>query len=262
MLKLSTLLRRTGRSAFTLLMCIALVLPGCSGLNQVNVQDDPSDPCRPERAALRSTGDYFAQDIIAGAAIGAVSGGLLGAIAGGDARSAAIGALAGGALGAIGGYWKARSQQYSDQATLYRTVYGDIERDNRSIDQTQVAFNRLVACRSSEASRIRADYRAGRISRDQAASAMATVRARSDDDLRLARSISGHIEQRSADFSYASNQVRTTGAAPSRAAPRGRAPVSAAAQVQAATSTNVAKRDQFEQSIARAQANRSSFELS
>jgi uncharacterized protein YcfJ len=249
-------LRRIAHSTLALLLCFVLVLPGCSTLNQQFASDDPNDVCRSERAGLRSTGDYFAQDILAGAAVGAVGGGLIGALAGGNARSAAIGALAGGALGALGGYWKARQQQYSDQASLYRTVYGDIQRDNQSIDRTQVAFNRLVACRRNEAARIRADLRAGRIPRDQAASEMAAVRARGDDDLRLAQSISGHIQERSNDFSYASSQVRS-GARSSRGRGGG-----AATQVQAATSTNLAKRDQFEQSITRAQTNHSSFELS
>ncbi|MBV8911889.1 MAG: hypothetical protein JOZ05_02480, partial [Acetobacteraceae bacterium] len=71
----------------------------------------------------------------------------------------------------------------------------------------------------------------------------------------------------SADFSYASTQIEQSAPAP---AVRTRAPgpsravgaSGSASQVQAATSTNLAKRDQFEQSIARAQASHSAFELS
>ncbi len=235
--------------------------------------DDPSDVCRPERTALRSTGDFFAEDIIAGAAIGAVGGGLIGLAAGGNARGAALGALAGGVAGAAGGYWNARRKQYNDQAQLYNAVYSDLQRENQSIDKTQLAFNQLTACRNNEAGRIRADLRAGRITRDQAAAAMARVRAKSESDLRLARNISDHIQQRSNDFSYASDQVQTGGGAGGtsstyRAPPRtGRTaqtarPTSAAGQVQAATSTNLAKRDQFQQSIARVQSNQTAFELS
>ncbi|MBV8914648.1 MAG: hypothetical protein JOZ05_16605, partial [Acetobacteraceae bacterium] len=71
----SLIFARIARSTLALLLCVSLALPGCSTFNQSNVADDPSDVCRPERAALRSTGDYFAQDIITGAAIGAVGGG-------------------------------------------------------------------------------------------------------------------------------------------------------------------------------------------
>lgn len=261
-------LRHLFRLPLTLFLCIALVLPGCAGMG--TEPDDANDVCRPERAALRSTGDFFAEDIIAGAAVGAIAGGLIGLAAGGNARSAALGALAGGALGAVGGYWRARQKQYADQAQLYQAVYGDLQRENESIDKTQLAFNRLYACRTNEAGRIRADFRAGRISREQAAALMAGVRAHSESDLRLARQISGHIQSRSNDFSYASREVQTNaygGPAPTGGPrPVGRRPAPqasrAATQVQAATSTNVAKRDQFEQTITRAQNNHTAFELS
>lgn len=265
------LLARLLRVPLTLFLCIALVLPGCAGMGGEG--DDPNDVCRPERAALRSTGDFFAQDIIAGAAVGAVTGGLIGGLATGNLRGAAIGALAGGAIGAVGGYWRARQKQYADQAQLYSAVYGDLQRENESIDKTQFAFNRLIACRNSEAARIRADYRAGRISRDLAANLMAGVRAHAESDLRLARSISDHIQQRGNDFTYASREVQTDAygggggtAAPTQArrptaARRPASTVQAANQVQAATSTNLAKRDQFQQTITRAQSNTSAFEL-
>ena len=263
-------LRRALRLPFTLALCAALVLPGCSSLGG-GEPDDPSDACRPERAALRSTGEFFAQDIIAGAAVGALAGGFIGLVAGGNARSAAFGALAGGALGAAGGYWRARQRQYTDQAQLYQAVYGDIERENLSIDKTQFAFDRLVACRNNEAASIRADLGEGRISRDQAAATMARIRAHSESDLRLARSIGDRIQQRSSDFTYASEQVQAA-PAPQYASPS-YAPTSrsltapaaggtVATQVQAASSTNLAKRDQFQQSITRARGDQTGFELS
>ncbi len=268
--RLAGLLRHLVRVPLFLALCVALILPGCA--NMGGEGDDPSDVCRADRVALRSTGNYFAQDILQGAAIGAVAGGLIGLAAGGNVRSAAIGAVAGGALGAAGGYWRARQKQYADQAQLYSAVYGDIQRENASIDKTQLAFNHLVACRNGEAATIRADYRGGRISRDLAANAMAGVRARSASDLRLASSISNHIQERSNDFSYASRQVETTSsdsgsAAPaqqrrrtaSRRAPSSNSP---AVQVEAASTTNVAKRDEFRSSIARAQSNQSAFEIS
>lgn len=254
------------RLPLMLLLCVALILPGCA--NTGGEGDDPSDVCRAERVALRNTGENFTKDIVEGAAIGAVAGGLLGLAAGGNLRSAAIGAAAGGVAGAIGGYWRARQKQYADQAQLYQAIYSDVTTENQNIDNTQIAFNHLVACRNTQAARIRADFRAGRISRDLAATAMADVRAHADSDLRLAREISGHIQQRSQDFSYAGREVRTTVYSSSPSSPRtpARRPstqtVRTANEVQTATSTNLLKRDQFEQSISRAQTNRSAFELS
>jgi hypothetical protein len=253
---------------------MVMPLPGCSTQSQRLGADDGSDVCRPQRVALDSTGDYFGEDIVKGAALGAIGGGLIGALATGNARGALIGAAAGGVAGAAGGYWAARQKQAADQATLYQNVYSDIERDNITIDKTQAAFNQLVDCRQAEAARIRYDLRAGTISRPQAEAAMAAVRARSAFDLNMATTISNHIQTRSADFAFANAQVnpgastsptppprpaRATSRAPARVPPP---PTTPAGQVQAATSTNLAKRDQFNQSIARAQSNTSAFELS
>lgn len=244
-----------------------LAAPGCSTVNTRLGPDDGTDACRRQLVALDSTGDYFAQDIVAGAAMGAIGGGLIGGLAGGNLRSAVLGAVAGGAVGALGGYWKARQQQASDQATLYRTMSGDIARDNEYIDRTQLAFNQLVDCRQFQANAIRTDYRTGRIGRPQAEAAMALVRQRSERDVQIARTISAKIDGRSADFAFANAQVNP-------GAPMTRAPMAAqqarpvprpaanpgAAQVADATSTNLAKQERFRASVTAA-ASPSRFEL-
>lgn len=253
---------RLSRSLMILAACGGLLLPGCSTQSQRLGADDGSDVCRPQRVTLDSTGDFFGEDIVKGAAIGAVGGGLVGLLAGGNARSAAIGAVAGGVAGAAGGYFAARQQQSSDQASLYRTVSSDIDRDNAVIDKTQIAFNQLVDCRRGEANRIRADLRAGRITRPQAEAAMAAVRQRSQVDVQMAQAINGRIEQRGNDFALANQQVNPGASSAGRASSRARPPSTPAGQVQVATSTNLAKRDQLNQSIQRAASNTSAFELS
>ena len=255
------------------LMAVGLVaVQGCSTVSSRLGADDGTDACRPYLVALDSTGDYFAQDIVAGAAVGAVTGGLIGGLAGGNLRSAALGAVAGGAAGALGGYFRARQQQAQDQSVLYRTMTGDIQRDNEYIDRTQLAFNNLVDCRTNQARAIRADFRSGRIARPQAEAAMAVVRQRSDVDLRIAQTISGKIDSRSADFAFANAQVNPgyssagysggsgRGAAPRVAARRPASGPVAAPQVAAATNTNLAKQDRFRASVTAA-ASPSRFEL-
>ena len=79
--------------------------------------DDGSDSCRRELVALDSTGDFFAEDIIKGAALGALGGALIGGLAGGG-RGALIGAAAGGVAGAAGGYFSALQSQAQNQAQL------------------------------------------------------------------------------------------------------------------------------------------------
>ncbi len=282
-------LKTLSRKAMLLATIASLALPGCTTQNERIGSDDGSDRCRPQRVALDSTGNYFAEDIIKGAAIGAVGGALLGALTGGSnaGRNALIGGVAGAAAGAAGGYWASLQQQNKDQATLLTNISNDLSRENDQIDKTQLAFAQLSDCRRDEANRLRADLAAGRLTRPQAEQAMAGVKARAVEDLRIARQINAKLEERGANFQFANEQVNppapvaaapapapsrapTTQAAP-RPAPQQAAPQQAGpqpprdpqkAQVAQATSTNLAKREQFSQSVQTAQANQSAFELS
>jgi len=281
------LLKTLSRKAMLLATVASLILPGCTTQNERIGSDDGSDRCRPQRVALDSTGNYFAEDMIKGAAIGAVSGALLGALTGGSnaGRNALIGGAAGAAVGAAGGYWASLQQQNKDQASLLTSISNDLSRENDQIDKTQLAFAQLNDCRRDEANRVRADLAAGRLTRPQAEQAMIGVKARAAEDLRIARQINTKIEERSANFQFANEQVNPpapapapVAAAPAPAAPS-RAPAQAAprpapqqaapqpprdpqkAQVAQATSTNLAKREQFSQSLQTAQANQSAFEL-
>ena len=273
-------MRRPNLRAFiTPLVCCALAmpLPGCTTQSQRIGADDGSDVCRPQRVALDSTGDFFGEDIAKGAAVGAAGGGLVGLLAGRNARSAITGAVAGGVVGAAGGYWAARQKQASDQASLYKSVSSDLDRENASIDRTQLAFNQLVDCRQGEATRIRQSLRSGQVDRSQAEVMMADVRRRSAADLQIAQTINNKIQQRGSEFTFADAQINpgapATPATPAASSTRstrtgGRttrrpaAPSTPAEHVQVATSTNLAKREEFNQSVARAQSNQSAFELS
>ncbi|MES2713616.1 MAG: hypothetical protein V4653_18705, partial [Pseudomonadota bacterium] len=128
--------------------------------------DDGSDPCRTQLVQLDSTGNYFAEDILRGAAVGAAGGAILGGIIaaarGGNSRNvlagAGIGAVAGGVTGAAAGYISARRQQYSDQAQLNSAIAQDVSKENQEIDRSQRAFDLLLDCRMATAARIRSDY--------------------------------------------------------------------------------------------------------
>ncbi len=177
--------------------------------------DDGSDACRAQLVALDSTGNFFAEDIIQGAAVGAVSGALLGgliAAASGQRGSnvlagAGIGAVAGGAVGAAGGYFAARQRQAADQASLNQAIAGDLAAENAQIDRTQLAFNQLMDCRFGTAPRIRADVRSGRLTRTQGEAQLANLRARTQADIQLAQSINGQITSRGDQFDTAIENV-------------------------------------------------------
>lgn len=267
-------MRKTGlANGFCIIATAAsLMVPGCATQGQRIGSDDGSDVCRRELVALDSTGDYFAEDIVKGALIGAVGGGAIGALAGGSPRDALIGALAGATAGAAAGYLKARQDQSRDEASLYLSVSNDIRRENASIDKTQLAFNQLLDCRQRSADRIKADLRAGRLPRAVAQTQMADVRQRRQNDLAVARGISQRIQDRGSNFEIAANQVAPPPAPgrsvqPLRPAASASAittplQVASASDVRAATSTNLAKRDQFNRAIQTAEARPSAFELS
>ena len=168
--------------------------------------DDGTDPCRREVVALDSTGNFFAEDIIKGAAIGALGGALLGGLTGGG-RGALIGAAAGGVAGAAGGYFSALQNQARDQATLVARMQSDMQAEGVQIDRTQAAFNQLAACRFYQAQSIRNAYATHQIPREYAVQQMAVVRERAQRDLALARLVSDKIIARGQEFEMAADQV-------------------------------------------------------
>jgi len=192
----------------TAVVFAGLMLAGCVTTQAGRIgPDDGTDSCRRQLVALDSTGNFFAEDIIKGALVGAVAGGLIGGLASGNWRGAAIGAAAGAAVGGATGYFAAVQQQQRDQAGIFRQVKDDLGRENAQLDRTQAAFDQLTDCRFQQARQVRADYQAGRISRDRAQAQMNLIRTRYDRDVALARTINGQITGRQEQFADAANSL-------------------------------------------------------
>jgi hypothetical protein len=169
---------------------------------------DSNDVCHDQRAALRSYGDYFAQDILIGGAIGAAIGGITGAATHQSLGTTLGLTTAGFAVGAGAGYWAAVEQKNADMASRQRQVTSDIKADNAKIDGAQGAFNKLLDCRRQEAARLRADVRAGRVSQTDGGKQMADIRSRYDDDVALGKKIGANIATHSADLEFANEQIK------------------------------------------------------
>lgn len=186
----------------------AALLTGCVSTRQQRIgADDGMDACRTQLVALDSTGNYFAEDILKGAALGALTGAVLGAAISGNWRGAAIGAAAGAATGAAGGYLYALQQRNADQASLNASLSGDLSRENAEIDRTQLAFDQLMACRFNSAETVRQAFRQGRLPKDAAEAQMAAIRGLAQRDIALARSINERIGTRGAEFDTAIEAV-------------------------------------------------------
>ncbi|UFN47777.1 SH3 domain-containing protein [Roseomonas sp. OT10] len=204
--------RRSGRgaahrgiAAFTALSLLA----GCGGVStrEGRIGADDGDVCRPQVVALDSTGNFFAEDILKGAAVGALGGAALGGLIGGNWRGAAIGAAAGAAAGAAGGYLYALQQRNSDQAALNASLAGDLERENAELDRTQLAFNQLMDCRFNRAQQIRTAVASGQMDRATGQAQMADLRQRTQRDIALAQQINQQIGTRGAEFDTAIDTV-------------------------------------------------------
>lgn len=181
-----------------------VMLAGCVTTREQRIgADDGTDACRQYVVALDSTGNFFAEDIIRGAAVGAVGGGLIGGLATGRWQGALAGAAIGAVVGGTGGYLAALQRQSQDQAVLFRNVRSDMERENLQIDRSQVAFNQLMDCRFNSAQRIRTAHRQGRLDAATARVQLREVQTRMRSDVALAQTISERIRTRGAEFDTA-----------------------------------------------------------
>lgn len=203
-----------GKGASRRPRALALSLAACAILVSLTSCDtaqnflDRDDVCHDQRAALRSYGDYFAQDILVGGVIGAAVGTVVG-VATHQSAGTTAGLAAGGlAIGAGVGYWAAIQQKNSDMASRRRQVTDDIHAENQKIDGAQAAFNKLLDCRRQEAARLRADVRAGRVSQTDGGKQMADIRSRYEDDVALGKRIGTNIATHSADLEFANEQFK------------------------------------------------------
>lgn len=184
---------------------LGATLGGCEAAQNLL---DTNDVCHDQRAALRSYGDYFAQDMLVGGAIGAVTGAVVGVVTH-QSTATTMGLAAGGlAIGAGAGYWAAVEQKNADMAARERQVTSDIKADNAKIDGAQAAFNKLVQCRRQEATALRTDVKAGRISQTDGQKQMADIRSRYEGDVALGKQVGANIATHSADLEFANEQLK------------------------------------------------------
>lgn len=185
---------------------VAMALSGCVTTQQDRIGvNDGTDACYQYRVALDSTGDYYAEDMLKGAVIGAGVGALTGVLASGNLKGALIGAAAGAALGTLGGYWNSKAQQGRDQAIL--GVMNDLDTENQNLNRTQIALDQLVNCRRAEIARVKADYKAKRIGKPEAEQRLALIRTQLDKDYAIASSINQNIVKRRDEYLIAADNI-------------------------------------------------------
>lgn len=173
---------------------------------------DPKDVCGVAHADLFNSRGYFERSIAEGAMVGAAAGALLGLAVGASSgkdvgKSAAIGAGAGLLVGAMGGYLNAREQEAKDAGELAGLVDGDIGRETAEVLRATAAFQKVTDCRKTAAERIKADFKAGILTRDQATAKLGEQKALYQQELAEAGAIGGKIAERGKELNLAAEKL-------------------------------------------------------
>lgn len=173
---------------------------------------NPNDVCGQAHADLFNSRGYFERSIaegaLAGAAAGALAGLLVGAASGKNVgQSAAIGAGVGLLAGGLGGYLNARQQQAKDSQELAGMVDGDMDREAAEVTRATVNFQKVSDCRRTAADRIKGDYKAGLLTREQATAKLAEQKALFQSELAEAEAIGAKITDRRKELNLAADKV-------------------------------------------------------
>ena len=155
--------RRSVRVMAAVLMC-SIGLAGCAG------QQAYDSRLSPAQNQLRQQNARFNQTVGEGAVAGAVLGGIAGLALGGRNRAgaAAIGAAAGGALGAGAGYLVARNNlTRASTEQQFSEAIQQSAADAQAFRSSAQASRQIADQATADATRLRAQVRAGQITQAQ-----------------------------------------------------------------------------------------------
>lgn len=186
-------------------------LGGCAGAGGGG-GIDKSDACGVEHHDFADSQNYYLSETLQGAAIGAIGGAALGALGawatgGNVGRGAAVGAGTGAVAGAYAGYWNAKQKDYQDKAQLTNSVYDDVRKASTELDHTSTTWAKLKQCRYEHAALIKADYKAGKLTRDQAQAQLADQQKRFKDEIVLARKYGQKMDEQQHSFEVAATNL-------------------------------------------------------
>jgi hypothetical protein len=173
---------------------------------------DKDDVCGTERAAFEGSEAHYGLAVVTGAVVGAAVGAGIGAVgaaaSGGNVgKSAAIGAGAGAVAGGIGGYFVEKQRTTADPQQLANAIESDVVAENTQIDKATASFVQLRQCRFAAADRVKADYAAGTISREEAVRRLDDLKQRFDADVAKAGEMGVKMNEKAKEFQYASTEL-------------------------------------------------------
>lgn len=157
--------KTASRYAALILLLFCICIQGCAtrqSLPQMNVNYYPQ--CYKPFKDLEATENYVAKQTAAGAVIGGLLGGGLGALSGN--WKAAVAAGAGGViLGGISGYAKAKMQQIKDDKARFASYQADMNQDMMNATRVEQYSLAAMQCYAREFDSLLVQYKYGRITK-------------------------------------------------------------------------------------------------
>ncbi len=126
----------------------------------------------------------------------------------GNWKTALIAGAAGAMASGVMAYYNARQQQAAgNQQALAQSIGGDAQAYGAAMDKATAAFLALKQCRMAQAAAIKADFAAGRLTRELAQQQLDQVHARFTDELATADHVGAHMNQRQEELDAAAEQL-------------------------------------------------------
>ena len=163
-----------------------------------------SDACYAQREAMAEHGSFFDKQLVVATAGGAAIGGLIAALRGDNVLE---GALIGGAVGLAGGYLLKLQNEGRSADSIIGQAFGDVQAENRKIDNLLVSFRSLKGCRRDQGRAIQAAYNAKTIDKVTAQQRMADVRVLYNEDVAKFRQIADQIAENTESYAAVYNEV-------------------------------------------------------
>ena len=163
-----------------------------------------SDACFQQRQAMAEHGSFFDKELVAATLGGAAVGGLVAAIRGDNVLE---GALIGGAVGLAGGYLLKLQRDGQSADSIIGQAFGDVQAENRKIDNLLGSFRSLKTCRQDQGRTIQASYNAKTIDKVAAQEQMANVRTLYNEDVAKFRQIAEQIAENTDSYAAIYNEV-------------------------------------------------------
>lgn len=174
--------------------CVTLGNPTSSVAQTTTVSYYPR--CYEPVNYLRQSDDRLSQSVITGAAAGAGIGGLLGALAGGDAhtgRNALFGAVGSALAGAAISYYREKQRQIAEDNARFASYGSDLTHASGELDRNIASAKQAQSCYQQEYKTLLKAKRGGRMSDSEGRARLSEIVSGLDETNRLMTAVDGRI---------------------------------------------------------------------